>query len=137
MKLDELDPYYEGVMAFRDGFPVSSNPYPSVRSEAHKWYEGYHTRRMEQALNDYRQIDVTNDEARFRMESLTPAAPQRPPEYYYGYYARMQYLEHGVKCIAPMDKDQINQWTKGYYDANRDWKEKQRGESDEQADQQC
>lgn len=124
MNIEDIDPYYEGVHAFQDGYPVSCNPYKDDRVKSQKWYEGYHTRRMEQALNDYRLADITNDEARFRMESLTPPEPILPPEYHHGYYARMQYLEYGVKCIAPTGKEQLSQWAKGYYAANRDWKEK-------------
>lgn len=133
MKFDEIDPYYEGVIAFRDGFPVSSNPYPSGRPESQAWYEGYHTQRMEKALEEYRKVDITNDEARFTMDSLHPPEPARSPHYHYGYYARMQFLQHGVRCVMPEEKEYLNQWTRGYYDANRDWKEKQRGEENEQA----
>ena len=132
MKLDEIDPYYEGIIAFRDGFPVSKNPYPSGRPEAQKWYEGYHTRRMEKALEEYRNVDITNDESRFRMESLNPTEPIRSAHYHYGYYARMQFLQHGVRCIMPEEKEYSTQWTRGYYDANRDWKEMQRGEDNGQ-----
>ncbi len=120
MKLTESEAYYAGVQAFIDGKPVGANPFQKWSVQSQDWHSGYHTRRMESKLNDYRLMDITNDEQKF----VEPAAvePKHTPHYYYGYGARMQYLDYGVKCTMPPENSEGYQdWVRGYHDATKAW----------------
>lgn len=127
MKLAESEAYYAGVQAFKDGKNVGSNPYAKWSIQSKDWLSGYHTRRMEQSINDYRLMDITNDEAKFQRDVTVPNT-KRSPHYYYGYGARWQNLDHGHPYTIPHSEDVgYADWIHGFHDATKAWKEEKEG----------